>query len=239
MTSSIQWNTDSLLKILDWWCTQCRSWHELHTQGRVLLASVTNIQSQRSHTHMCSTAWTQVEPALAQNTESLIQTDHLQTLMVHQTREIVTALSRLRDLVSQMGTLVQDMGKRCQQLSGVVRQLLISEATEPLGDVPGLLSTSSACSHSTGQRMLRPAQLLHLIQQLYDMHHAEWQAQCRLCLQLDPVAIADAGDSALKNPLAALTQRWADKSCMDSTVELSLEEWLKVLKKLKRTLAVA
>ncbi|KAJ1652617.1 hypothetical protein IWQ61_007093 [Dispira simplex] len=262
MASSIQWNSDSILKILDWWCTQCQSWHELHTQGQVLLASVTNIQSQRNHAHLCSTAWTQVEPTLAQNPQSLFQTAQLQTLMVQQTREIVAALGRLKNLVNQMGIIVQDMGKRYQHLDGVVRRLLTSEATEALSDVNWPLSTSNACPQSivdnntevkthsltsatpttqynVGQRMLRPAQLLHLIQRLYNMHYAEWQAQCRLCLQLDLVAIADVEDPTSQNPLAGLTQRWAEKSCMDSTAGLSLEEWCKVVKKLKHTLAAA
>ncbi|RKP37061.1 hypothetical protein BJ085DRAFT_40318 [Dimargaris cristalligena] len=197
-------STDQILKLLDWWQTQCRAWSDLQNQSLVLISSIANIRSQRIHTTECqqrfgahrrpppqlsTAAFTPLSllPPLPTPT-ALLKLQH------RQTSEIEQALARIRTYLRQMEPIPRHMASKVAHLRrladhpGPPRKIVQSQGGGEKQKMP-------ITQHTIGPALLQPERALDLMTRIADMYHNEFQARQRLWIHLVPLAMGDGGPS--------------------------------------------
>ncbi|KAJ1967022.1 hypothetical protein H4R35_006832 [Dimargaris xerosporica] len=95
--------------------------------------------------------------------------------------------------------------------------------------------------HNLGTTVLPLTQLLATVNTLVEKYQQEHAAQAELLSRLRLLAMSGTDDSLESGApglsLEQIQSRWSRQPLLDSTLEASLADWLKMLKKLKREAA--
>ncbi|KAJ1973828.1 hypothetical protein H4R35_003912 [Dimargaris xerosporica] len=211
------------------------------------LSSVLNIVGQRNHTQICVTIGppkdprlTLLAPAASDPGTALLAPGTLERLVVGQTRQLDAALARIATLRTETGQL---LGTMAQRLAGLQR-----EVAAELSRVQSATTMSSesetrlpVTQHNLGTTVLPLTQLLATVSALVEKYQQEHAAQAELLSRLRLLAMSGTDDSlesgASGLSLEQIQSRWSRQPLLDSTLEASLADWLKMLKKLKREAA--